>query len=62
MAKNMGGLVSKLQHIVPEYTPSEGLLAQCDVDRHDFALRRGMERAYLVTPMREPAPPQARAV
>jgi len=62
MAKNIGGLVSTLQHIVPEYTPSEGLLAQCDVDRHDFALRRGMERAYLVTPMREPAPPQVRAV
>jgi FlaA1/EpsC-like NDP-sugar epimerase len=62
MAKNIGGLVERLQDIVPEYNPSAGLLAQCDVDRHDFALRRGMERAYLVTPMREPAPPQARAV
>jgi len=62
MAKNIGGLVSKLQDIVPEYHPSEGLLAQCDVDRHDFALRRDMERAYLVTTMREPAPPRARAV
>jgi FlaA1/EpsC-like NDP-sugar epimerase len=62
MAKNIGGLVSKLQDIVPEYRPSEELLGQCDVDRHDFALRRGMERAYLITPIREPAPPQARAV
>jgi len=61
-AKNVGGLVSKLQDIVPEYTPSQGLVAQCDVDRHDFALRRGMERAYLVAPIREPAPARARAV
>ena len=62
IAKNVGGLVDKLQEIVPEYHPSEELLAQCDVDRHDFALKRGMERGYLVTPIREPALPQARAV
>ena len=62
MAKNVGGLVEKLRDIVPEYKPSKGLLAQCDVDRHDFALRRGLERAHLVTPIREQAPPQARVV
>jgi FlaA1/EpsC-like NDP-sugar epimerase len=62
MAKNVGGLVEKLRDIVSEYKPSDVLLAQCDVDRHDFALRRGMERAYLVTPIREQAPPQARVV
>ena len=62
LAKNIGGLVTKLQDIVPEYHPSEGLLAQCDVDRHDFALRRDMERAHLVTTMREPVAPRARAV
>jgi FlaA1/EpsC-like NDP-sugar epimerase len=62
MAKNTGGLVDKLRDIVPEYKPSDRLLAQCDVDRHDFALRRDIERSYLVTPIREQAPPQARAV
>lgn len=62
IAKNVGGLIAKLQDIVPEYHPSEGLLAQCDVDRHDFALRHGMERAFLVPPLRETAPVQAQAV
>jgi FlaA1/EpsC-like NDP-sugar epimerase len=62
MAKNIGGVIAKLQDIVPEYRPSEGLMAQCDVDRHDFALRRGMERAYLVTTIHDQSPPQAQAV
>lgn len=62
MAKNMGGLIAKLQDIVPEYHASEGLLAQCDVDRHDFALKRGIDRAYLFTKMRVVVPPQARAI
>ncbi len=34
-AKNVHGLVTKLQEIVPEYTPSPEILAQAKVDRHD---------------------------
>jgi len=63
IAKNMGGLISKLQAIVPEYQPSDEVLAECDVDRHDIALRRGMERAAFIATMKEPEiPRQARAV
>jgi len=60
-AKNIDGLISKFQVIVPEYRPSEEVLAQCDVDRHDLALRHRMARAYLVTPAPEQTPRQARA-
>jgi len=62
MAKNMDGLISKFQAIVPEYHPSEGLLAQCDIDRHDLALRHEMARVHLVTAMEDQDPGQARAV
>lgn len=63
IAKNMDGLISKLQAIVPEYHPSAEVLSECDVDRHDIALRRGMERAYLITTLKDQEPPpQARAV
>jgi hypothetical protein len=50
-----------LQSIVPEYQPSNEVLAQCEFDRHDLALHNRMARAFLlVTP--DSAPPQARAV
>jgi FlaA1/EpsC-like NDP-sugar epimerase len=62
MAKNMDGLISKLKAIVPEYHPSEEVLAQCDVDRHDIALSRGMARTYLLTSMKDQPSRQARAV
>lgn len=52
-AKNMDGLISKFKEIVPEYSPSEEVLIQCDVDRHDLALRHRMTRAYLVSPIHE---------
>jgi FlaA1/EpsC-like NDP-sugar epimerase len=61
MAGNMSGLISKFKSIVPEYTPSEELLAQCDIDRHDLALRHKMTRAYLVTPIHEQPPRQVTA-
>jgi FlaA1/EpsC-like NDP-sugar epimerase len=37
-AKNVYGLVQTFQRIVPEYKPSEDILALCEVDRHDMAL------------------------
>jgi len=37
-AKNVHGLVQTFQRIVPEYKPSEDILALCEVDRHDMAL------------------------
>ncbi len=61
MAKNMDGLISMFKSIVPEYCPSEEVLAQCDIDRHDLALRHRMTRAYLVTPIHEQTPRQASA-
>jgi FlaA1/EpsC-like NDP-sugar epimerase len=63
IAKNMGGIISKLQDIVPEYRPSDEVLSECDVDRHDVVLRRGMERTHLITALIDQEPPQrARAV
>ena len=34
-ARNVNGLISKLQSIVPEYHPSEEVKALCELDRHD---------------------------
>jgi FlaA1/EpsC-like NDP-sugar epimerase len=34
-SNNVHGLISKLKEIVPEYTPSEEILAQCEVGRFD---------------------------
>jgi FlaA1/EpsC-like NDP-sugar epimerase len=34
--KNVDALVAKLREIVPEYTPSEEILALCEVDKHDL--------------------------
>ncbi|MBV8673063.1 MAG: polysaccharide biosynthesis protein [Acidobacteriaceae bacterium] len=45
-AKNVHGLVRMFQLIVPEYKPSEEILALCEVDRHDMAVvyRRAREQ------------------
>jgi hypothetical protein len=37
-SKNINGLITKLQSIVPEYTPSKEVCLLCQIDRHDFAL------------------------
>jgi FlaA1/EpsC-like NDP-sugar epimerase len=34
--KNVDALVAKLREIVPEYTPSEEILALCEVSKHDL--------------------------
>jgi FlaA1/EpsC-like NDP-sugar epimerase len=46
-AKNVHGLVQTLQRIVPEYKPSEEILALCEVDRHDMALMYRRARGQL---------------
>jgi hypothetical protein len=46
-AKNMYGLVQTLRNIVPEYKPSEDVLALCEVDRHDMALVHRRARGQL---------------
>jgi FlaA1/EpsC-like NDP-sugar epimerase len=47
-AKNVHGLIQTFQRIVPEYKPSEEVLALCEVDRHDIALkyRRAQEQLW----------------
>jgi FlaA1/EpsC-like NDP-sugar epimerase len=37
--KNVDALVAKLREIVPEYTPSEEILALCELDRHDLTCK-----------------------
>jgi FlaA1/EpsC-like NDP-sugar epimerase len=46
-AKNVAGLVETFQRIVPEYKPSEEILALCEVDRHDVALTYRRARGRL---------------
>ena len=46
-AKNVHGLVQIFQRIVPEYKPSEEILALCEVDRHDVALTYRRARGQL---------------
>ncbi len=46
-AKNVHGLVTKLQEIVPEYTPSPEMLALAKVDRHDRFVTYQQARANL---------------
>ena len=46
-AKNVYGLVQTFQRIVPEYKPSEDILALCEVDRHDMALMYRRARGQL---------------
>jgi FlaA1/EpsC-like NDP-sugar epimerase len=47
-AKNVAGLVEMFQRIVPEYKPSDEILALCEVDCHDVALiyRRARGRLW----------------
>jgi FlaA1/EpsC-like NDP-sugar epimerase len=37
--KNVHQLVQTLQKMVPEYSPSEEIMALCEIDRHDLSLR-----------------------
>jgi FlaA1/EpsC-like NDP-sugar epimerase len=46
-ARNVSGLVAKLRTIVPEYSPSPEILAQCDVDRHDVSSKYRSARVAL---------------
>jgi FlaA1/EpsC-like NDP-sugar epimerase len=46
-SKNVHSLVAKLKEIVPEYTPSEEILALCEIDRHDKLLSYHRARAGL---------------
>src|SRR5207249_5745219 len=46
-AKNVHGLVQTFKRIVPEYKPSEEVLALCEVDRHDMALMYRRARGQL---------------
>jgi hypothetical protein len=46
-AKNIHGLVQTFRRIVPEYKPSEEVLALCEVDRHDMALTYRRARGQL---------------
>ena len=46
-AKNVYGLIQTFQRIVPEYKPSDEILALCEVDRHDMALTYRRARGQL---------------
>ena len=46
-AKNIYGLVETFKSIVPEYKPSDEVLALCEVDRHDMALMYRRARGQL---------------
>jgi hypothetical protein len=46
-AKNVYGLIQTFRRIVPEYKPSEEILALCEVDRHDMALAYRRARGQL---------------
>lgn len=46
-SRNVHGLIRTLKFLVPEYTPSEEILALCDVDRHDSLTRYRHGRAAL---------------
>ncbi|MGZ4854363.1 MAG: polysaccharide biosynthesis protein [Candidatus Angelobacter sp.] len=46
-SRNVNGLVTMLTKLVPEYCPSEEILALCEVDRHDSISRYRSGRASL---------------
>jgi FlaA1/EpsC-like NDP-sugar epimerase len=46
-SRNVSGLVKTLTTLVPEYSPSEEILALCEVDRHDSISRYRSGRASL---------------
>jgi FlaA1/EpsC-like NDP-sugar epimerase len=52
-SRNVHGLIKKLVSIVPEYWPSEGVIALSEVDRHDQSLVYKMERARLAASAKE---------
>lgn len=54
-SRNVHGLVKTLISLVPEYSPSEEILALCDVDRHDSILRYRRSRASLAVHFRDAA-------
>ncbi len=59
--KNVYGLVSKLQAIVPEYTPSPELLSLCKLDRHDlFSEYKRARMELFQSPALEPPPAMQR--
>lgn len=46
-SRNVYGLIKTLKSVVPEYSPSEEILALCDVDRHDSISRYRRSHASL---------------
>jgi FlaA1/EpsC-like NDP-sugar epimerase len=54
-AKNVHGLVSKLVEIVPEYSPSEEVIALSEIDRHDQSLMYSLARTRLAASERRTA-------
>lgn len=46
--KNVHELVQTLQRMVPEYSPSEEIMALCEIDRHDLSLRYRQNRIRLI--------------
>jgi FlaA1/EpsC-like NDP-sugar epimerase len=54
-AKNVHGLVSKLVEIVPEYSPSDEVIALSEIDRHDQSLMYSLARTRLAASERRTA-------
>jgi FlaA1/EpsC-like NDP-sugar epimerase len=54
-SRNVHGLVQTLISLVPEYSPSEEILALCDVDRQDSLSRYRRSRASLEVPFSDVA-------
>jgi FlaA1/EpsC-like NDP-sugar epimerase len=52
-SRNVHGLISKLVSIVPEYWPSDEVIALSEVDRHDQSLTYKLARSRLATSARE---------
>lgn len=46
--KNVSGTIQALKRIVPEYQPSEEVLAMCEIDRHDMGLSYTRARRQLL--------------
>jgi FlaA1/EpsC-like NDP-sugar epimerase len=54
-SRNVHGLVRTLMALVPEYSPSEEILALCDLDRHDSISRYRRARASLAAHLSDAA-------
>jgi len=48
-AKNVYGLITTINSIVPEYSPSKEIVALCETDRHDILLPYRIARASLAS-------------